>query len=47
MLSFKGTRRFPFPNAIETTWTVLYFDAQSEKATRVKSVCMGFGDDDA
>jgi uncharacterized protein YndB with AHSA1/START domain len=49
MLSFKVTRApegFPFPNAIKSMWTVLYFEPQCEKATRVRGVCMGFGDDD-
>jgi len=49
MLSFKVTRApegFPFPSAIKSMWTVLYFEAQGEKATRVRGVCMGFGDDD-
>jgi hypothetical protein len=27
-------------------WTILYFEAQGEKATRVRGVCLGFGDDD-
>jgi len=49
MLSFKVTKApqgFPFPNAIKNTWTVVYFDSQSEKATRVRVVSMGFGNDD-
>jgi uncharacterized protein YndB with AHSA1/START domain len=49
MLSFKVTkapRGFPFPNAIKNMWTVLYFEAQGEKATRVRVVSMGFGKDD-
>lgn len=27
-------------------WTVVYFEAQGEKATRVRVVSMGFGNDD-
>ena len=27
-------------------WTVIYFEAQGEKATRVREICMGFGEDD-
>src|SRR5205823_10169133 len=49
MLSFKVTRApegFLFPIALKSMWTVLYFEAQGEKATRVREVCMGFGDDD-
>jgi uncharacterized protein YndB with AHSA1/START domain len=45
MLSFKVTKppqEFPFPNAIQNMWTVVYFEAQGEKATRVREVCMGF-----
>jgi uncharacterized protein YndB with AHSA1/START domain len=49
MLSFKVTKApkgFPFPNAIKNMWTVVYFEAQGEKATRVRVVSMGFGNDD-
>ena len=49
MLSFKVAKApqgFPFPNAIKNMWTVVYFDAQGEKATRVRVVSMGFGKDD-
>ena len=49
MLSFKVTKApqgFPFPNAIKNMWTVVYFEAQGEKATRVRVVSMGFGTDD-
>jgi uncharacterized protein YndB with AHSA1/START domain len=49
MLSFRVTKApkgFPFPNAIKNMWTVVYFDAQGEKATRVRVVSMGFGKDD-
>ena len=27
-------------------WTVVYFEAEGEKATRVREVCLGFGEDD-
>ena len=27
-------------------WTVIYFEAKGEKATRVREICMGFGEDD-
>jgi len=49
MLSFKVTKApqgFPFPNAIIRMWTVIYFEAQGEKATRVREISMGFGEDD-
>ena len=49
MLSFKVTKApqgFPFPNAITKMWTVVYFEAQGEKATWVRGVSMGFGNDD-
>ena len=49
MLSFRVTQApqgFPFPNAIRKMWTVVYFEAQGEKATRVREVCLGFSDDD-
>ena len=49
MISFKVTKApqgFPFPIAITNMWTVVYFEAQGEKATRVRGVSMGFGNDD-
>ena len=49
MLSFKVTKApqgFPFPNAITNMWTVVHFEAQGEKATRVREICMGFSEDD-
>ena len=49
MLSFKVTKApqgFPFPNGIRNMWTVVYFEVQGEKATRVRVVSMGFGNDD-
>ena len=49
MFSFKVTKApqgFPFPNAITSMWTVVYFEAQTAKATRVRGVSLGFGDDE-
>jgi uncharacterized protein YndB with AHSA1/START domain len=49
MLSLKVTKApqaFPFPNAIKNMWTVIYFEAEGEKATRVRVVGLGFGTDD-
>jgi uncharacterized protein YndB with AHSA1/START domain len=49
MLSFKVTKApqgFPFPNAITKMWTVVYFEAEGEKATRVRGVSLGFRNDD-
>jgi uncharacterized protein YndB with AHSA1/START domain len=49
MLSFKVTKApdtFPFPNAIKSMWTVVYFIPEGDKATRVREVSMGFGSDD-
>ena len=49
MLSFKVTKApqgFPFPSAIMNMWTVVYFEAHGEKATRVRGVSQGFGNDD-
>lgn len=49
MLSFKvakAPRSFPFPNAIKSMWTVVYFEPRGEKATRVRVASMGFGDDE-
>ncbi len=49
MVSFRVTkppRGFPFPNAIANMWTIVYFEAEGENATRVREVCLGFGEDD-
>ncbi len=49
MFSFKVTKApqgFPFPNAITNMWTVVYFEPQNGKATRVRGVSLGFGDDE-
>ncbi len=49
MLSFKvrkAPQGFPFPNAITNMWTIIYFEAQGEKVTRVRGVCLGFGPDE-
>ena len=49
MLSVKVTKvpqGFPFPGAITTMWTVVYFEAQGENVTRVRVVSLGFGNDD-
>jgi uncharacterized protein YndB with AHSA1/START domain len=49
MLSFKVTKApqgFPFPGAITKMWTIVYFEAQGEKSTRVRVVSMGFGSDE-
>ena len=49
MISLKVARPpqgFPFPNAIKSMWTVVYFEPQGEKATRLRCVCLGFTDDE-
>jgi uncharacterized protein YndB with AHSA1/START domain len=49
MLSFKVSKSpegFPFPSAVKNMWTVIYFEANSPKTTRVRIVCLGFGDDE-
>jgi uncharacterized protein YndB with AHSA1/START domain len=49
MLSLKVSKPpegFPFPNAVKSMWTVVYFDANTPKTTRVRIVGLGFGDDD-
>ena len=49
MLSFRVTKApdgFPFPNAIKTMWTVVYFVPEGDKTTRVREVSLGFGTDD-
>ena len=48
MISFKVAkfpRGFPFPTAIKNMWTVVYFEAQGDKATQIGEVCLGFGPD--
>ncbi len=49
MLSIKVTmppKGFPFPNAVKSMWTVIYFEAASPQTTRVRIVGLGFGDDE-
>lgn len=49
MLSIKVSKvpqGFPFPQAVKSMWTVIYFEAESTTKTRVKIVGLGFGDDD-
>jgi uncharacterized protein YndB with AHSA1/START domain len=49
MLSYrvvKAPATFPFPDAIKKMWTVVYFEPQGDKATRVRVVCLGFTDDE-
>lgn len=49
LLSLKVTKfpqGFPFPTAIRNMWTIVYFEAQGEKATRVREICLGFGPDE-
>lgn len=42
----KAPEGFPFPNAIGSMWTVIYFDAVDGAKTRIREVGMGFGADD-
>jgi uncharacterized protein YndB with AHSA1/START domain len=42
----KPPEGFPFPNAIKDMWTVIYFQENDPKTTRVRIVGLGFGDDD-
>ena len=49
MLSFRVTKapaRFPFPNAVKSMWTVIYFEPAGPQSTRVRFVGLGFGADD-
>lgn len=49
MLSIQVTKApegFPFPNAIKSMWTVIYFEAAGARSTRVRMVSLGFGDDE-
>lgn len=49
MLSLRVTKApegFPFPNAVLSMWTVIYFEAASPRTTRVRFVGLGFGSDE-
>jgi hypothetical protein len=49
MLSVKVSKPpqgFPFPAAVKNMWTVIYFEADSPKTTRVRVVGLGFGNDE-
>jgi uncharacterized protein YndB with AHSA1/START domain len=49
MLSIRVTKvpeGFPFPSAVKGMWTVIYFEALGPRATRVRIVGLGFGDDE-
>ena len=49
MLSIKATKApagFPFTNALQKMWTVIYFEDAPEGKTRVRVVGLGFGDDE-
>ena len=49
MYSIKNTKApktFPFPKAIQSMWTVVYFDDAGEGKTRVTVVGLGFTDDE-
>lgn len=49
MLSIKVTKPpkgFPFPNAVKNMWTVIYFETDKPKSTRVRTVSLGFADDE-
>jgi uncharacterized protein YndB with AHSA1/START domain len=49
MLALKVSRApagFPFPNAIGSMWTVIYFEEIDARKTRIREVGMGFGTDE-
>jgi uncharacterized protein YndB with AHSA1/START domain len=49
MLAFrtvKSPAKFPFKKALETMWTVVYFEDAGQGRTRVTTVCLGFTDDE-
>lgn len=49
MLSIKVSKPpedFPFKQAVEKMWTVVYFEPLAPDRTRVRTVCMGFTDDE-
>ncbi len=48
MFAIKATglpEGFPYPKAIESMWTVLYFEPLSRGRTRLRVVSLGIGDD--
>jgi uncharacterized protein YndB with AHSA1/START domain len=49
MLSIKATKaptNVPHADALQSMWTVIYFDALGARRTRVRVVGLGFGDDE-
>jgi uncharacterized protein YndB with AHSA1/START domain len=42
----KAPAGFPFPNAIGSMWTVVYFEAIDARKTGIREVSMGFGADE-
>jgi uncharacterized protein YndB with AHSA1/START domain len=49
MLAFrtiKAPRNFPFPTAIQKTWTVVYLEPSGESHTKVTVHMLGYGDDE-
>lgn len=42
----KAPEGFPFPNAIGSMWTVIYFEAVDSTKTRIREVSLGFGADE-
>lgn len=42
----KAPDAFPFPNAVQAMWTVIYLDPATADRTRLRVVSLGFGDDD-
>ena len=42
----KAPDRFPFPNAIQRMWSVIYFEAAGPSRTQVREVSLGFGPDE-
>jgi uncharacterized protein YndB with AHSA1/START domain len=49
MLSVKVAKppaNFPFPNAVRHMWTVVYFEPDGPRRTKVREVTLGFGPDE-
>ena len=49
MISIKVARApdgFPFPNAIQRMWSVIYFEPVGPRRTHVREVSLGFGPDE-
>ena len=40
----KAPKTFPFPNAVQSMWTIVYLSETAEGQTKVRAVGLGFND---